>query len=94
MSEQFGIDRSFGDGTTVDSNVLSMLARTVLVNNLRKVFLTDATLAGNQHGEIGGRNLKRYVNRPVERRTIADDAKSLFDLLYTFCHHDAVIFSV
>lgn len=94
MPEQLGVDRSFGDGTTIDRNVLSMFARTVLMNDLRKILLSDPALAGNQYGKIGGRYLKRYVDRPVERRTVADNPKSLLDLLYAFCHHDAVSFSV
>ena len=46
MTEQFRIDGSFRNSTTVDSNILSMLSATVLVNDLRETFLTDTTLSG------------------------------------------------
>ena len=38
MSEQFGINRTLRNSTTVDSNILPVLPPAILMNNLRKTF--------------------------------------------------------
>ena len=58
-----------------------MLARTHLVDDLRKYFLTTAAFAGNEHRNICRRNLISYVYGPVQQRRAADDAEALFDVL-------------
>ena len=58
MSEQFGINRTFRNSATVDSNILSVLPPAILMNNLRKTFFSDSTFSGNQHRQIG----RSYLN--------------------------------
>ena len=50
MSEKFGINRAFRNGTTVDGKVLLVLSRRVVVNNARDSFLTHTVLTLNEDG--------------------------------------------
>ena len=50
MSEKFGINRAFRNGTTVDGKVFLMLSRRVVVNNARYGFLTHTVLTLNENG--------------------------------------------
>ena len=54
MTEQFRVNRPFGNGSTVHGNVLSMLAPAVLVYYLRKALLSHTTLSGNQYRKSVG----------------------------------------
>ena len=89
MSEEFRINGPFGNGTAINRNVLPMLASAVLMDNLRKAFLTHTALAGNQHGQVSRRHLNGHINGARQPRIIAYDAKPQLDLLYfCFCHDD------
>ena len=57
VSEQFRVDRAFGNGTTVHCYILPMFTRAILMYNLRKSFFTDTTFTGNQHRQICWSNL-------------------------------------
>ena len=76
MTEQFRVNRPFGNGSTVHGNVLSMLAPAVLVYYLRKALLSHTTLSGNQYRQVGGRYLDSDINGTHQRFVIADDAKT------------------
>ena len=51
MAEQFRVDRPFGDRSTVDSDILSVLPPAILMNNLWKTLLSDTAFSRNQHGQ-------------------------------------------
>lgn len=78
MPEQFRIDGTFRDSAAVHSNILSMLPRAVLMNNLRKHLLTYSTFAGNQDRQIGRCDLQSHINRPVQPNAVTDDSNRCF----------------
>jgi hypothetical protein len=43
------------------------------------MFLSDTRLSGDEYTQIGARYLNGYLYISVEERTLADDAKPLFD---------------
>ena len=76
MTEEFRINRTFGNGATVYGNVLSMLSPAVLVDYLREALLTHTTLSGNQHRQVGRGYLNGNINGTHQCLVIADDAKT------------------
>ena len=49
------------------------------MNYFRERLLARPAFAGNEHGHISRRDLRRYLNSVVQRRRIADDAEALLD---------------
>ena len=82
VPKQLRIDRPFRYGAAIHGDVCSVFPRAVLVDDLREVFLSHATFARDQHGEVGRCHLHRHVDGAVERRVVTNDPEALFDLLY------------
>ena len=76
MTEQFRINSSFGNGTAVHSNILTMLPSAVLMNDLRETLLTHTTLSGNQYRQIGRRHLNSNVYRTHQCFIVTNDTKT------------------
>ncbi len=88
MPEQFGINRTLRNSTTVDSNILSVLPPAILMNNLRKTFFSDSTFSGNQHRQIGRSYLNGNIYGARQCFGITYNTETLFHLLYLCsCHH-------
>jgi hypothetical protein len=49
------------------------------MNDLRKVFLSDTRLAGDQNAQIGFGYLHGYLDAAIQKRTLTDDPESLFN---------------
>ena len=86
VPEQLRVDGALRDSSAIDRDILSMLTRTELVDNLREDFLTDTTLARNQNRQIGGSHLQSYVDSAVQSRAVANHAEALFYLLNIYFH--------
>ena len=82
MAEQFGIDRSFGNGATVDGNIAGMLARTVGMDDFREKLLARTALAGYEHRQVYGSHLNGPVDSRDQSRRVADNAEPHLGLLY------------
>ena len=82
MTKQFGINRTFRNSATVDSNIRSVLPPAKLMDYLRKAFLTDSTFSRHQHGQVCRSHLNSHINGTVQSFTIAYDAKTKFYILY------------
>ena len=78
MSEQFGINRTFRNSATVDSNILSVLPPAILMNNLRKTFFSDSTFSGNQHRQIGRSYLNGNIYGARQCFSISNNTKRCF----------------
>ena len=76
MTEQFRINGSFGNGTAVHSNVLSMLPPAVLVNDLRETLLTHTAFASNQYRQVGRSHLNSHIYRTHQYIIVTYDAKT------------------
>ena len=93
MAEQFRVDRPFGDRSTVDSDILSVLPPAVLMNDLRKTFLSNSAFSGNQHRQIGRSYLNGNIYGAQQCLGISDNTETLLHLLYLrFCHYFLLIF--
>ena len=81
MTKELAIDGTLGDRAAVDGEILLTATRRVVVDYTRDDLLTHSTLAHNEHTEIGGRNLKGYVEHVVQSIAIAYDIVPLFYVL-------------
>lgn len=79
MTEQFGINRSFGYSTTVYSNVCPMLTRAIGMYNLRKHLFTDTTFTSNQYRKVSRSYPYRHLQGFVQSRIITNYVESLFE---------------
>ena len=50
MTEEFGVDSSFGNGSAVDGEVLLAPPVAVVVYDARKGLLAHAVFTGDEHG--------------------------------------------
>ena len=75
MSEKLGIYGSLRNGTTVYSEILTVLTTAVLMDYTGYVLLSHTALSGNQDRDICWSNGNGNLQRPVERRIISDDVK-------------------
>ena len=91
MTEQFRINGTFGNGTTVHGNIFSMLSPAEQVDDLRKAFLTYPTLTGNQHRQVGRSYLHGNVDGAVQALGIANDSKTEFDILNFCFYHNMLL---
>ena len=82
MTKQFRVDGAFRDGAAVHGKVLPVLARAVLVDDLRKHVLTRTALARDEYGEVSRGHLCRNADGAVELRVGADDGEGSFYCLY------------
>ncbi len=82
MTKQFGVDRAFGYRAAVDGNKRVMPAGRKIMNDLGKYFFTYTALAKYQDTQVGIGYLLRYLQRIVELRVVADNAKPVFYALY------------
>ena len=57
MSEEFAVNGSFRNASTVDGEIFLSAAWRIVVNHPWNDFLTHTTLADDEHGEIGRRYL-------------------------------------
>ena len=81
MTEKLRIYSSFRNGSAVDSEVFASLARTVLMNDLGYVFLTDSTFSGYKDSDIGRSDSHSHLERTVQGGIIADYIVSVFKTL-------------
>ena len=81
MSEELGINRSFRNSTTVDCKILTVLSSAVLVDYPRDVLLSDTAFSRNEDSDIGRSYSNSNLQRPVERRIIADNIVFVFKTL-------------
>ena len=79
MSEEFGIDSSFGNSAAVDGEIGTVFASRKSMDDFREMLFTDTGLTGDEHREIGPRDLYGNLYIPVEKRTLANNTKALFD---------------
>ena len=57
MAEEFRVDGALRDGTAVDGKILLAAARRIVVYDAGDNLLADATLADDEHAEVGRRHL-------------------------------------
>ena len=81
MTKELGIDGTLGDGTAVDGEILFATTGRIVVDDTGNNLLTHSTLAYDEHTQIGGRNLKGYVEHVVQCIAITYDIVPLFDVL-------------
>ena len=81
MTEQFGINRTFWNSTTVHCNIRTMFPSAELMDDLRKAFLTYPTLTGNQYRQIGRCYLHGDIDGAVQALGIANNTKTEFYIL-------------
>ena len=81
VTEEFAVDGSFGDTSAVDGKVLAQSAEAVIMNQARNDFLTNATLARDEHREVGLCYLQGRVKGVVQRLAVAYDVVALLDRL-------------
>ena len=82
MAEQFRVNRTFGNGPTVDRNIRTVLPPTKLMNYLRKTFLSDTTFTRNQYRQVRRSHLHSHINGPIQAFTVSDNAEPQFHILY------------
>ena len=87
VSEQFGVDGSLRDGTTVHRNVLPVLAATVLMDDLGETLFSYTAFAGNKHRQVGRCHLYGDVYRTQQHLVVSDDAETVLHLLYLRFRH-------
>ena len=87
MPKKLRINGSFRNGTTVYSNILTVLATTILVYNLWKTFLSHATLSGNQYRQVRRCHLHGYIYTTHQGFIVSNNAKAQLDLLYFCLYH-------
>lgn len=56
MSEQFGIDRSFGNGAAVHGDIFIVFTCRIGMDHLREKLLADAAFTRNEYRKIGRRH--------------------------------------
>ena len=84
MSEQLGIDGSFGDGSAIDCNVAMMFPGAVVVDYLWEELFPRTALPRHEDGHVGRSHLCCHSYGMFHQRTATDDAETLFDLLYIY----------
>ena len=67
-----------------------MLAGTILMDDLRKMFLTDSALASHQYRQIGRSHLHSDINGTVQLLRIAHNAKPQLYFLYLLAVHKPI----
>ena len=72
MPEKLRVYGTFRDGTAIDGKIFPALACTVLVYNLRYVFLSDTALTCHQDRYVGRRDRNGNLQCPVQGRIVAD----------------------
>ena len=80
VAEQFGVNRSLGNGAAVHGNVFGMLARGIGMDDFREKLLAGTTLAGDEHRQVDRRHAQGALNRTDKRGSVADDAEPLLGL--------------
>ena len=83
MSEQFGIDRSFGNGAAVHGDIFIVFTCRIGMDHLREKLLADAAFTRNEYRKIGRRHTQGNLQRTVERLGVTDDPETV--LLYQSC---------
>ena len=81
MPEQFGINRLLRNSTTATA-IYCPLPPAILMNNLRKILLSDSTFSGNQHRQIGRSYLNGNIYGARQCLGITYNTETLFHLLY------------
>ena len=87
MAEELGVDGAFGDGATVDGEILLTTARRIIMDYAWNDFLTHTALSDDEHTEVGGRHLECDVEHVVQCIAVAYDIVPLFDGLKFRCLH-------
>lgn len=88
VTEELGVDGTFGYGTAVDGYVFAVFAGTVGMDYLREELFAGTALAGDEHGQVDGCNLQRPGDGPYQTGGITDDTEPLFGLLYVCGNHN------
>ena len=65
VTKQLGVNRPFGDRTTVHGDIRPVLADAALVDDLREALLPYPTLPDYQHRHIGGSDLHSRADRVI-----------------------------
>lgn len=78
MSEQFGIDRSFGNGAAVHGDIFIVFTCRIGMDHLREKLLADAAFTRNEYRKIGRRHTQGNLQRTIERLGVADDPETVF----------------
>ena len=88
MSEQFRIDSTFRNSSTVHRNIAPVLSPTKLMNDLGKAFLTYPTLSRYQYRQIGWRHLNGNVNGAIQSLGITDNTETKLYILNFRSNHN------
>ena len=78
VSEQFGIDRSFGNGAAVHGDIFIVFTCRIGMDHLREKLLANAAFTRNEYRKIGRRHTQGNLQRTIERLGVADDPETVF----------------
>ncbi len=79
MTEEFGVDGSFRNGTAVEGEVSFSLAWARIVDDARNDFLTHTIFTLNEDRQIHACHFEGCLYGTIERIAVANDAVALFD---------------
>lgn len=75
VAEEFGVDSTFRNSTTVDSDIRLMLTGAEGVDNLREDLLTATALADNEDGEVDRSYGGSGLNSMIEFCVVTNDTE-------------------
>ena len=81
MSEEFRIDCSLRNSSTVYGKIFIALTTAALVDDPRNILFSDTALSRNENRNIGRSNGNSNFQRPVEHRIITDYIVFVFKTL-------------
>ena len=81
MTEQFAVDRSFGNGAAVNGEILLATAGGIVVDDAGKDLFSHAALSDDEYAEVSRCHLKGDIECAVQPRTVSHDVVPLFDSL-------------
>ena len=81
MTEQFAVDRSFGNRAAVDGEIFLTTAGGIVVDDAGEDFLSHTALSDDEYAEVSRCHLKGDIECAVQPRTVSHDVVPLFDSL-------------
>ena len=79
VTEQLTVYRALGDSAAVHREIRTVFAGREGMDDFREMLFTHTRLTGDEHTQIGARNLHGNLYITVEQRAVSDDAETLFD---------------
>ena len=87
MTEELGVDGSFGNSAAVDGEILLAATGRVVVDNPGQDVFTHTAFTNYQHTQVNGRHLESDVQCVVQCLAVTYDIVTLFDVLKFGCLH-------